>query len=117
MTSQEEFEWVLQLLYTNSQISRTFAYTLPWIGFACNLFAFISLMVRKRVEQNLLIFLFKWQYGLGIIYALNIVLLDTTFSQPLGLYNLTRFVSDISCRVISVIMKFIYCIPPWMQVV
>lgn len=94
-----------------------FAYTVPWISVGCSTFAIASLYLRKRTEDNLLIFLFKWRYVISLVYALNMIFLDQRFAIRLFGYNLIGWVSEDICRLRYFTFTYIYCLPSWIQVV
>lgn len=108
------FKWINQI---NSKITLYYSYCAPWMSIGCSLFALGVLFFRKRTEENLIILIFKWQYFIGLIYALNMVLNDDTFSFSLFKYVSSTNVADIVCKLHLVLMKYIYCVAPWMQVV
>lgn len=115
--SSQETAWAAQLNIANNKIGEIFGYTFPWVGLTFSSLAFISLMIRNRNDQNLLIFLFKIQYALCLIYSFNIVFLDSKFTVYITKYTLILYVSDGSCKFVNMIKNFIYCIPSWLQVV
>lgn len=117
MTSAQDIAFGLAISSANNQITQYFSYTMPWLTIGCNLVALSVLYFRKRIEQNIVIFIFKWQYLLGILYALNMLTNENQFSQTLFKYVLTENVSDPVCKLRFLFLRFIYCLSPWMQVV
>lgn len=112
-----EREWATQLINANNKLSEIYGYIFPWIGLTFSSFAFVSLIIRNRGDQNLLIFLFKWQYALCIIYSLNMAFLDNRFTVYITKYTFTLYISDGTCKVVNMLKNFIYCVPTWLQVV
>ena len=125
MVSLQDLQYISQLSQTTNQIPVYYAYSIPWMTIACNLFALGVLFFRKRTGtgtgsssgQNLVILIFKWQYFSGLLYTLNMILNDNTFSQTLFNYVSTKYVEDYVCKIHLVLMKYFYCMAPWMQVV
>lgn len=117
MASAADRAFVNTLNSVNSQLKTYFAYIMPWIGLGFSTFAFLALVLRKRREKNLLIYIFVWQYIIAIIYPLNIVFNDNQYTTKLFGYTLIFYVSDPVCKLSFMFMRFIYCISPWMQVV
>ena len=101
----------------NTKLQLYFSYSAPWLGLALSIFATLALVLRKRRESNLLIYIFVWNYAIGIIYPLNMVFNDYQFSQKLLGYTLKQAVSDPVCKLTNLFFRFIYCASPWMQVV
>lgn len=117
MASNQDLAKATFLNSVNTQLLLYFSYTAPWVGFALSIFATLALVLRKRRESNLLIYVFVWNYVIGIIYALNIVFNDSQFSQKLFGFTFKQAVSDPVCKLSNMFSKFIYCASPWMQVV
>lgn len=117
MSSTEEVLYALRLSQVSSKISLYYSYSIPWMSIFCDLFALGVLFFRKRREENLLILIFKWEYIISLIYALNMVFNDNVFSYSLFKYVSTQNVADPVCKLHLVLMKYIYCMAPWMQVV
>lgn len=117
MTSQQEQNLVNLLTSVNNQLKLYFSYCAPWVGLFLSAVALIVLVLRKRREKNLVIYLFTWQYAIGIIFSLNMVFLDPQFSQKLFGFTLKQYVSDPVCKLSNMFLRFFYCASPWMQVV
>lgn len=117
MATPSELEFIQILSDIDIKTSTYFSYTLPWIGLACSSIAFVTLMVRKYGDQNMLYFLFKWQYALCVVYSLNIVFFDSNYTKFIGNYVFIRNVTDSACKFFNMIAKYIYCLPSWLQVV
>ena len=119
MTSQEDQDFAKYIISINAQIQYIFSYSVPWIGLTFSILALISLVKpRRRVQgKNLLIYIFKWQYSIAIIYWLNMIFNDPQFTLTLFNYNLRINVSDPICKLTFMFLNFIYCTSPWMQVV
>lgn len=117
MSSSQDYEFALYLSYVNFQIPIIFSYFVPWIGLAVFAFATVILIVRKRTEENLLIYIFQWQYAIGVIFWLNMIFIDHKFTTFLFKYNFHINFADIICKLITMISTFINCLSPWMQVV
>lgn len=117
MASAQDLAYVKYLSSINTQLQTYFAYIAPWIGLGFSTFAFLALALRKRRDKNLLIYIFLWQYIIGIIYPLNIAFNDNQFTVKLFGYTLQQYVSDPVCKLNYMFIRYIYCISPWMQVV
>ena len=117
MDSNEDILYATQLSKISNRIVLYYAYCVPVMTIGCNLFALGVLFFRKRTEEYLVILIFKWQYLIGLIFALNMIFNDNTFSYNLFKYVLTQNVSDLVCKLHLVLMKYFYCMAPWMQVV
>lgn len=117
MTSAADTAFIKLLTSVNSQLVTYFGYIAPWIGFSFSTFALLAIVLRKRRDRNLLIYIFAWQYTISTIYPLNVAFVDYTFSIKLFGYTLKQYVSDPVCKLSFMIMRYIYCIAPWMQVV
>lgn len=94
-----------------------FSYFMPLVGLSSGLFACAVLYLSKHSEVTPVIFIFKWQYVIGVLYALNMIFNDPMFTSSLFPYNPNEFVSNAFCKVQTIIMHFFYCISPWIQVV
>lgn len=117
MSSAENQAYISYLNSVNDQLQTIFIYSVPWIGLVISIFSTVGLILRKRRSRNLLIYIFKWRYAICIIYWLNILFNDSTFTKKLFKYTLTQDVSDPVCKVNFMFMRFFYCASPWMQVV
>ena len=117
MVSRQDLLYAKWLSKIGDQTTLYYSYCVPWMSIGCSLFALGVLFFRKRTEENLIILIFKWQYFIGVIYALNMVLNDDTFSFRLFNFVSSQNVADIVCKLYLVLMKYIYCMAPWMQVV
>ena len=117
MSSQQDQAFANYLISIGSQIYAIFSYSVPWLGLAISTFALVVLMLRKRRDGKLLIYIFKWQYAIAIIYWLNMVFNDNQYSERLFHYNLRVNVFDPICKLSFMFLRFIYCVSPWMQVV
>lgn len=117
MTTQAEKNFINNLNKVNSNLNLYFSYSAPWLGLSWSTVAFLVLLLRKRREKNLIIFLFTWQYAFGIIFSLNILFNDPQFSQNLFGFTLKQYVSDPVCKISNMFLRFFYCTSPWMQVV
>lgn len=100
-----------------SQLPLYFSYCGPWIGLSFSIVGFLVLVIRKRREKNLVIYLFSWQYIFGILFSLNMLFNDSQFSQALFGITLKQFVSDPICKISNMFLRFFYVASPWMQVV
>jgi len=119
MVSPEDKDIVTYLISVNTKIQVLYAYSVPWLGLAVSIFAIIALtksQPRNR-EKKILIYIFKWQYAIAIIYWLNIIFNDEQNSNYLFNYNVVQIASDPICKLTSMLRKFLYCASPWMQVV
>jgi hypothetical protein len=115
MTSQQDY---INLLTTvNNQLKLYFSYCAPWLGIALAIISLGVLLIRKRREKNLIIYLFAWQYAVGILFCLNILFLDPQFSLKLFGFTFKQYVSDPVCKLSNMFLRFFYCLSPWMQVV
>ena len=117
MTSSADAAFINTLNSVNNQLQLYFSYSAPWLGLAFSTFAFLALVLRKRRDKNLLIYIFVWQYIIAIIYPLNILFNDNQFTPKLFGYTLRQYVSDPVCKLGFMLLRYIYCIAPWMQVV
>lgn len=117
MSSSSDFAFASFLNSVNIQLRTYFAYCAPWLGLGFSTFALLALVLRKRREKNLLIYIFVWQYAIGIIYSLNIAFNDSQFSQTLFGFTLKQAISDPICKLSNMFLKLVYCLSPWMQVV
>ena len=119
MTSPEDKDYIYYLNSVNVELLYIFSYSVPWFGLAISTFALIALMKRRRRSQrkNLLIYIFKWQYAIAIIYWINMIFNDPQFFQKLFNYNLRINVPDPICKLSFMFLRFIYCASPWIQVV
>lgn len=107
----------LQLQQISTNLPIYFSYCIPWISLVLGLFSMCVLFFKKRQEKNIIIFIFKWQYIINVLYALNMVFNDNTFTVNLFNYNLNIGILDPFCKMHYVSVRFIYCLSPWMQVV
>jgi hypothetical protein len=119
MTIQEDQDFTKYLTSINVKLQYIFTYSVPWLGLALSILALIALIKpRRRVQgKNLLIYIFKWQYAIAIIYWLNLIFNDDQYSKKLFNYSLRQNVSDPICKLTFMLVNFIYCTSPWMQVV
>lgn len=117
MTSLEDAIYINYLASIRNKSNLYFSYSLPWMSIGWSTFALFSLYIRRRVEKNLLLFLFKCRYWLCLAYALNMVLQDPNFTSVLFGYNTNFNIIDAFCKMRTSLQMFIYCIPPWMHVV
>jgi hypothetical protein len=99
------------------QIYTIFSYSVPWAGIILSIFATIALMKPRSRRKNLLIYIFKWQYLISIIFWLNMLFNDSRFTSRLFNYSLMQSVSDPICKLSNMLLRFFYCASPWMQVV
>lgn len=116
MSSNQDYDFGLYLSNINTQIPLIFSYFVPWVGFAIFTFTSLVLIIRKRTEENLFIYLFQWQYAIGVLFWLNMILSDPRFTLRIFGYSY-RAASEPVCKLIPMVSKFIYCASPWMQVV
>lgn len=128
---------------TNSSSSRSlsnildqlpvyYSYTVVSFGIVSELCALCALFLRRRslYDNTTMIYLFKWQYAIGAVFALNMLFNDPTFTQKLFGYAI--FTTDqqqhnssssfsrvnvVICQLDRYLEKFIYCLAPWFQVV
>lgn len=105
------------LISVSSKLQLYFSYTAPWLGLGVSTFALLAIVLRKRREKNLIIYLFAWQYILAVIYPLNMLFNDPQFSINLFGINLNKYVSDPICKMSNMFLRFFYCSSPWIQVV
>jgi len=117
MSSQQDLYIINLLSSISSKLNLYFSYIAPWICLGLSTFAFTVLVLRKRREKNLIIYLFAWQYAFAIFFALNLVFNDPQFSLKLFNYTLKQYVSDPVCKLSNMILRFFYFTSPWMQVV
>lgn len=119
MSGGQDYDLATSLSNVNTKMPIIFSYFVPWIGLAISIFATVVLLLRKRTEDNqsLLIYIFQWQYAIGIVFWLNMIFLDFNFTKNLFGYNLRSYVPDIACKLVPMICKFLYCSSPWIQVV
>ena len=117
MTSEQDLAIISTLSSVSNQLKLYFSYSVPWLGLVLSTFALLAFLIRKRRENNLLIYIFVWQYAIGVIYPLNILFNDPSYSLPLFGYTLRQSVADTVCKLSNMFLKFIYCTSPWMQVV
>lgn len=115
--SAADTQYMVYLLSISQQMPIYFSYFMPWIGLACGIIALIVLFFFKPTEDTIIIFIFKWQYSIVVLYSLNMIFIDSIFSVPLFGYNPGMNVSDALCAIQYVLMRFIYCLSPWMQAV
>lgn len=119
MVSPEDQDIVKYLISVSVKIQVLFTYSVPWLGLAISIFAIIALTKSRTRNRgkNLLIYIFKWQYAIVVIYWLNMVFIDDLFSLDLFNYSIRRNVSDPICKLTTMAKQFFYCAPSWMQVV
>ena len=117
MTSAQDKDFANALISVSSQLMLYFSYSAPWIGLALSTFTLLAFLLRKRRENKLLIYIFVWQYAIGVIYPLNILFNDPSYSQKLFGYTFTQSVADPVCKISNMFLRFFYCASPWMQVV
>ena len=117
MSSSQNVAYSNYLNSINLNLQRYFLFSAPWLGLGLSTFGLLALLLQKRRESNLLIYIFVWQYVIGIIFPLNIVLDDSQYTTKLFGYSLKQYVSDPICKLNATIVRFLYCISPWMQVV
>lgn len=112
-------EFVIQLQNITFQAKEYFSYSILWFGLVSEIVALSALFLRKRTpaEHTKILYLFKWQYLIGTIYVLNMILNDPDFSSPLFRISSSRNIPHYACRILNFLQKFIYCLPSWMQVV
>ena len=117
--SQEDRDYINYLNSFNVELKYIFSYSIPWLGLAVSTFALLALIKRRRLDRgkNLLIYIFQWQYAISIIYWLNMIFNDPQYSTLLFKYSLSQGVSDPICKLSFMLLRFIYCASPWIQVV
>ena len=117
--SPEDQNIVKYLISVSDKLHLIFTYSVPWFGLALSIFAIMALMKSRPRNRgkNLLIYIFKWQYSIAIIYWLNMIFNDEQNSLELFNYSIRRNVSDPICKLTTMVKQFFYCVPPWMQVV
>lgn len=123
MASQQDFLYAEKLTNIKNIIIKYYSYSLL-LPIFWNCFAFIAFFFSKetgsyfqRREKQLIILIFKYQYGIALLFTLNMVLIDGLFSYNLFGYVLTMNVSDTVCKLRLVLNKYLYCIAPCYQVV
>ena len=117
MPSAQDLAFINNLISINSRVQLYFSYSGPWLGLAFSTFALLALVLPERREKNLIIYIFGWQYAIGVIYALNMLFNDPAFSQKLFGYTFKQSVSDPVCKLSNMLLRLFYCASPWMQVV
>ena len=117
--SQEDRDYINYLNSLNNEFKYIFTYSIPWLGLGVSTFALLALIKRSRLDRrkNLLIYIFQWQYAISIIYWLNIIFNDYQYSRFLFNYSLIQGVPDLICKLSFMLLRFIYCASPWIQVV
>ena len=117
--SPEDQVIVSYLVSVSNKLQEIFSYSVPWLGLAVSIFVIIALMKSRGRNRgkNLLIYIFKWQYSIAIIYWLNMIFNDEQNSYYLFNYKVTKTDSDPFCKLTSMFLRFFYCASPWMQVV
>lgn len=117
--SQEDIAYINYLNSINNELKYIFSYSIPWLGIAVSTFALLALIKRTRLNRgkNLLIYIFQWQYAISIIYWINIIFNDPQYSRLLFKYTLNQSVPDLICKLSYMLLRFIYCASPWIQVV
>lgn len=113
MLSRED----LLLIETINDIKFYYSLSVPLITISCSLVIFLVLFLQTRKEENAAVLNFKWQYGIGIIFSLNMILNDEFVSDTLFGFDFTQNVPDYVCKIHIVLKKYIYCMPLWIQVV
>lgn len=117
MASEQDKAFASYMVSASIQIYTIFSYSVPWVGIILSVFATIALMKPRRRRKNLLIYIFKWQYLISIIFWLNMLFNDSQFTLRLFNYSLMQSVSDPICKLSNMLLRFFYCASPWMQVV
>ena len=117
MVSQEDSSYAALLNQISNQLVLYFSYSIPWTAIFISLLVLCVLFFRKRTEKTLIILVFKAEYIICLVFALNMILNDDVFSFGLFKYVSTQNVDDIVCKLHLVLMKYFYCMAPWMQVV
>lgn len=117
MSNPQDIAYMNYLLTVMDNLQAAFAYTLPWLGLVVFTFAALALIIPRRKEENLLVYIFKWQYSIAIVYWLNMAFINPPFSLKLFNYSLRASVPDVICKLSPMISNFIVCAAPWMQVV
>lgn len=117
MASEQDKAFASYMVSASIQTYTIFSYSVPWFGIVLSTFAMIVLMKPRGRRKNLLIYIFKWQYLISIIFWLNMVFIDPQFTLRLFNYSLMQSVSDPICKLINMLLRFFYCASPWMQVV
>lgn len=117
MTSQEDQNLFKLLSTISSQLKLYFSYCAPWLSICFSIVAIMALVLRKRREKNLVIYLFAWQYAFSILFCLNMAFNDPDFSKMLFGFTLNIYVSDPVCKMSNMFLRFFYCASSWMQVV
>jgi hypothetical protein len=117
MSSSQDIAYSKYLNNINLDLQRYFLYSAPLLGLVLSTFGLLALVLQKRRESNLLIYIFAWQYAIGIIYPINMVLDDSQYTTKVFGYTLKQYVSDPICKLNATFVRFLYCISPWMQVV
>lgn len=117
MASEQDKAFASYMVSASIQIYTIFSYSVPWVGIILSVFATIALMKPRRRRKNLVIYIFKWQYLISIIFWLNMLFNDSQFTLRLFNYSLMQSVSDPICKLSNMLLRFFYCASPWMQVV
>lgn len=117
MSSSQSTDFINLLISVNNKLQMYFSYSAPWLGLGVSTFALLAIVLRKRREKNLIIYIFAWEYILGIIFALNMLFNDPQFSVYNFGYTLTKYISDPVCKMSNMFLRFFYCASPWIQVV
>ena len=114
-----ELNYALYVKNTMDKIQKYYTWSVPWFSIALELFTLGVLFLRKPslVDKTNVIYLYKWQYVIGIIYALNMIFNDSDFASSLFGYDLTQNMTDAACKVTYFSRHYIYFLPSWMQVV
>lgn len=107
------------LFLVSTKMIEYFAYSFLWIGLVSEVIALSVLFLRRRsrVQNTNYIYLFKWQYSVGMLYILNMIFNNENFSDILFGYQVQRGLPDAGCKIQNFANNLILCSPSWMQVV
>lgn len=118
-----EFSFSILHAELSRALSIFFSFSVPFVGLATSLLALAILYLpkqhnREQTTFHLLIYLLKWQYLVSFAYSLNMIFNDDEIMLNIFTNNIlslrsTRFV----CKFRLVLMRFLYCLAPWLQVV
>lgn len=113
------------LMRVNQLLPEYFSYSLPWTCLLTSLFALLALFGSKKPTRSprrdnslqLLVYLYKWQYVVILIYSINMITNDSQFTLKLFGYTSKKISLNAICKICLVFERLIYCLAPWFQVV
>lgn len=118
--NQGEINYILYLYYLLIKMTFYFCVIIVPMAIAWNLFALVALFYSKKTTTSTnktsapMIYLLKWQYIIDTIFLFNVVFnLQSYYVLNYDLQSM----SDVTCRLGNLILRYILHMSSWMQVV